>query len=140
MGSDGGGRITCWENDTGTLVRTVTGTPYTDYVWSVAWSPDGSRFVSGTGPFDDAVKVWDSASGSIIHTLRGHAATAYSVAWSPDDSRVASGSGDGTIKVWDPNTGALMQNLAAASPVLSVAFSPAATHPPTSPLDPRPPI
>jgi len=129
MGSDGGGRIKFWANDTGTLLRTLSGTPYTDYVWSVAWSPDGSRFVSGTGPFDDTVKVWDADSGSVSYELRGHAATIYSVSWSANDRQIASASGDHTIKIWDPDTGTLVQTLSdRASPVLSVAFSPDGTQ------------
>jgi WD40 repeat protein len=136
MGSDGGGHINFWDNDTGALLSTLTGTPYTDYVWSLAWSPDGSRFISGTGPFDDTVKIWDSASGSIDYTLRGHAAIIYSVSWSSNDRQVASSSGDGTIKIWDPDTGALIQTLSdRGSPVLSVAFSPDGTQLATGSLD-----
>jgi eukaryotic-like serine/threonine-protein kinase len=33
---------------------------HTDYVHAVAWSPDGTRLVSGSGDF--TVHVWDSLS------------------------------------------------------------------------------
>jgi WD40 repeat protein len=33
---------------------------HTDYVHAVAWSPDGTRLVSGSGDF--TVRVWDSLS------------------------------------------------------------------------------
>jgi WD40 repeat protein len=33
---------------------------HTDYVHAVAWSPDGTRLVSGSG--DYTVRVWDSLS------------------------------------------------------------------------------
>ena len=33
---------------------------HTDYVHAVAWSPDGTRLVSGSGDF--TVRIWDSLS------------------------------------------------------------------------------
>jgi len=68
-------------------------------VISVAFSPDGTRVVSGS--FDNTIKLWDAASGEVVATLRGHEDAVFSVAFSPDGTRVASGSWDKTIKLWD---------------------------------------
>ena len=60
-----------------------------DSVWSVAFSPDGQRLASGGD--DQTVKIWDSATGKELLSLKGHAGRS-SVAFSPDGQRLASGS------------------------------------------------
>src|SRR5262249_49524642 len=56
-------------------------------------------------------------------TLFGHTGAVRSVAFSPDGKRIASGSGDGTVKVWDAQTGQDGLTLKGhTGPVSSVAF------------------
>ena len=43
---------------------------HTDSVCSAAFSPDGSRIV--TGSWDQTAKVWDARSGAEVLTLKGH--------------------------------------------------------------------
>ena len=58
-------------------------------------------------------------------SLRGHTLSVTSVAFSPDEQILASGSGDETIRLWDANTGELIETLEGhRDPVISVAFSP----------------
>ena len=77
---------------------------HTDSVYSVAFSPDGSRIV--TGSWDKTAKVWDARSGAEVLTLKGHTDRVGSAAFSPDGSRIVTGSLDGTTKVWDAWSGA----------------------------------
>jgi WD40 repeat protein len=65
----------------------------------VAFSPDGTRIVSGSD--DNTLKVWDAQTGQETLTLTGHKETVNGVAFSPDGTRITSSSYDGTIKVWD---------------------------------------
>jgi len=66
-------------------------------VWSVAFSPDGRRIV--TGSLDNTAKVWDAQSGKEL-TFKGHSEAIWSVAFSPDGTRVVTGSEDGKARVW----------------------------------------
>jgi len=92
-------------------------------VWSVSFSPDGKRIVSGS--VDDTLKVWDVETGQELLTLKGHSDYVMSVSFSPDGKRIVSGSGDNTLKVWDVETGERMLTLEGHSDyVMSVSFSP----------------
>jgi WD40 repeat protein len=76
-------------------------------VYSVAWSPDGKRILTGglrdTAYLseDSTAKVWDAGKGQELLTLKGHTGDVLSVAWSPDGKRVVTGSADQTAKVWE---------------------------------------
>jgi WD40 repeat protein len=76
---------------------------HTGDVRSIAWSPDGKTLVSGCT--DKTVKLWDSATGTMLASLQGYTEDVYSVAWSPDGKTLASGSDDRTVKLWDAAAG-----------------------------------
>ena len=110
-----------WQRQIHRELRTLRGHTYG--VYSVAFSPDGQRLV--TGSHDHTAKVWDVASGKVLLTLNGHAGNIYSAAFSPDGQRIATGSGDRTAKVWDASSGEEILTLKGHDGSFSsVAFSP----------------
>jgi parallel beta-helix repeat protein len=101
-------------------IRTLSG--HTSYVLSVAFSPDGKVLASGC--YDNTIKLWDVATGTLLRTLAGHISWVLSVAFSPDGKILASGSYQ-EIKLWDVATGTLLRTLQGhTGDVESVAFSP----------------
>jgi WD40 repeat protein len=92
-------------------------------VWSVAYSNDGRRIVSGSE--DQTMRVWDAQSGAELACLRGHIAEVWSVAWAPDGRHIVSGSRDKTVRVWDAQSGAELTCLQGHTRgVRSVAWAP----------------
>jgi WD40 repeat protein len=83
------------------LERKLTG--HTNWVNSVAVSPDGKWAASGS--WDNTVKIWDLDTGECRATLEGHTGEVPSVAITPDGKRVISGSNDKSVRIWDPLPG-----------------------------------
>jgi len=95
---------------------------HSSIITSVAFSPDGTKIVSGS--FDKTIKVWDSGGQEpsnlpslaktdallaclsdklelLSEKTNAHSEYIRSVAFSPDGTKIVSGSGDKTFKFWD---------------------------------------
>jgi WD40 repeat protein/serine/threonine protein kinase len=88
---------------------------------SAALSADGKLLATGT----NEVRLWNTQTGELTHTLEGHSTITESLAFSPDASLLAStGHVDGAVRLWDVRAGTLKQEIKAHDAPSAVAFSP----------------
>jgi WD40 repeat protein len=106
------------------------------WVNDLSFSRDGTVIASGSR--DGTIKLWNTASGDEICTLRGHNSAITCVSFSPDGDRLVSGSFDETIKLWDTSTFREVQTYNARSVTTSVAFTPDGTRIVTGHFDSAP--
>ncbi len=93
--------------------------------YSVAFSTDGSQFVSGS--WDGTLRLSSTDSGDVVRRFNtGSPAAILAVAISPDGTRIASGSYDqaNSLRIWDTNSLMVLDSLSRNSRFNSVDFSP----------------
>ncbi len=96
---------------------------HTHWVRSIAFSPDGQKFASGSE--DQTIRIWDIKTGKFFSTLEGHSSCVRSVTFSDDGKLLASSSEDGTVKIWNVDAGECLRTLTGhVGKVWSVAFCP----------------
>ena len=126
--------IRLWDVNTGERKAVLKG--HTDAVWSVSFSPDGTTLASGSD--DKTIRLWDvnteeqkaALEGSgMIPSIGRLTGTIPSMSFSPDGTTLASGSPDGSVRLWDIETGQHKATLSTGFffSVYSVAFSPDGT-------------
>ena len=113
--------VQVWDVASGQL-KTLDG--HTDWVRSVALSPDGATLASASE--SSMILLWDTANGQLKTTLDGHRYRVDSMVFSPDGTVLASGSWGGGVRLWDAASGQLKAALDGLgnNGISSMAFSP----------------
>ncbi len=115
--------IETWEIISGHRVLT---TPVSANIHDFRWetlSPDGRLYATALS--DNTVRVWDTATGQLLHTLSGHTAQITNIAFNRNGTQIVTGSNDNTAKIWDVGSSQLLRTLSGQrGVVLSAAFSP----------------
>jgi len=128
--------VTLWDAHTGELKGTLTG--HDNWVFTLAFSPDGNHLASGSA--DGTVKLWDTHTRMLEQTLAMESGPVRSVAFSPDGKTLAGASSIVTsvaeaekaaseVRLWDISSGTLQRLIKEPQATLwSLAFSPDGTQ------------
>ncbi len=81
---------------------------HTDFVSSVAFSPDGRTLASGS--WDNTIRLWNPHTLQPGLIIKGHTNDVTSVAFSANGVMLMSGSKDKTVGFWNPSTGKLVKS------------------------------
>ena len=78
------------------------------WLYEIQYSPDGTR-LAAAGSL--GIWIYDTATDKEISLLTGYGYAISALSYSPDGSILAGGSADGVIRLWDPETGEILQTL-----------------------------
>lgn len=118
MSSTNDGTTLSWNmTPTWKLERTIgtgnAGSPLTDRVNALAFSPDGKQLATGSGEPSRGgeLKLWDVATAQLVRDFpKVHSDTVLSVDFSPDGKLLASGAADKMARVTELATGKIVRN------------------------------
>lgn len=115
--SPDGRYIATGSQDTNVIIwNAATGTPihilenHSSVIFEVKFSNDSTRLISGGG---DTIMVWDVASGTLLNSFDIHGDIILDMDVSADNSLVFSGSFDGSIALWELETGNVIHRMEA---------------------------
>lgn len=114
---------------------------HTDWVWAVAYSPDGALVASGSGYFlgtegDNTIRLWNTETGAQRAILQGHTDTVDHLRFSDDGRFLFSASWDGTAKMWNVSNRTIVRTFGGhLDRVLTLDLSPDGTRLYTASLD-----
>ncbi|KAF4638299.1 WD domain, G-beta repeat-containing protein [Toxoplasma gondii] len=89
-------------------------------IWSVAFSPDGSRLLVAVG---SCLLVYDPVDAKVLQTLKAHKDTVYVVTYNKTGKLFASGGADRTVIVWT-SPGAGWRKYSHSDSIQCLAFNP----------------
>lgn len=121
--------IRVWAAETMEHLSTLQGAERRPDYWPLVFSSDGkilaSRGISKIFGDGNEIQLWETDTGAELFTLEGHTGTVSEYTFSPNSKVFVSGSEDGTIILWDVETGKSLLNLITGNrkPISALAFS-----------------
>ncbi|MCA1817480.1 MAG: hypothetical protein LC746_14010 [Acidobacteria bacterium] len=108
------GTVRLWDAQSGAPKATLKLTKRLDEI-TVRWSPDSASLATewraGLDTRESHLQLWDARDGSLRAALAGHRWGVNTFEWSSDSARVVTGSEDGTARVWDARSGAVLAEI-----------------------------
>ncbi|KAF8187946.1 hypothetical protein K438DRAFT_1834407 [Mycena galopus ATCC 62051] len=114
---DDGYIIRLWNARNRELEHALAG--HTQPVRSIAFSPDGSRLVSGS--LDRTIRIWNADSGQTEQRFSANPSMITSVSFSPDGTRVISAE-DRAVRIWSGSVNEVTTPVGGSAWVWSVVF------------------
>jgi WD40 repeat protein/DNA-binding SARP family transcriptional activator len=115
-----------WDVETGELLQVLEG--HTNSVVMVDITQDGRRALSGSG--DGTMRWWDLENGLELQRFDAHSGGVFAIAFSPNEKAALSGSmssstfPDDGIRLWDLETGEMLNEWVGRANSTSVIFNP----------------
>lgn len=118
------GRVRVWNLTNGSLDVRFDHSPRRDYVYAVAYTPDGTRVASGGGA-GSVIRLWDPAGKRLDRSFGTYGSAIFCLAFTPDGRKLLAGSEDGRLRAIDVANGLSTFDVAAhAGGTRSLAVSP----------------
>ena len=125
--------VRLWDADSGRKLKQFDG--HTNWVRTVAVSPDGRWVVSGSGGInkegkvfvgdDNTLRLWDSETAKEVCRYGRYELPVTTVAFSADGDEILAGGDDGVVRLWNRESGDEVRFMKGhLKPVRSVAFVP----------------
>jgi WD40 repeat protein len=111
-----------WDLTTGKLLHVFEGHDDSYHIMDMAWSPDGSRFATGSN--DKTVIIWDVKSGEQIQRITKIEMKVIQVEFSSDGNSIFVLSEDSHIVAWDIRTGTPLKDIRSVSNIRKLTWSP----------------
>ncbi|KAG2343241.1 WD40 repeat-like protein [Suillus weaverae] len=91
--------VKIWDAKTGKLFETLKH-DNNDQVWSLAWTSDGKKLISGSRP----IRIFDTTTWQELAILEGHTDWVKAISLSPNERLLVSASHDKTARLWNLDT------------------------------------
>ncbi|MCB0174323.1 MAG: tetratricopeptide repeat protein, partial [Anaerolineae bacterium] len=112
-------------HDTSLAEATIQDSPFTETfgaMTAVAISSTGAYWAAASRCGE--IRIWAAAGQTPYRVWEAHTASTWDLAFSPDGRTLATGSWDGTVKLWDIVTGALLWSSGHTGHIQRVTFTP----------------
>jgi len=111
--------VRLWDTETGQELATLQ--VLGSQVSALAYSPDGRLLAVGSGA--GGLSLHDASTLQLLHKLPGHQGDLSALAFHPHEARLASAADDGTLRLWNTDSGTELLVLRPGTATKALTFS-----------------